>query len=283
MGEPVVTHISETALWVAVHRAQESKRPDAIFRDPFAERLAGERGRQIATDLKRVWRSDWAIVVRTRLIDDLVMTSLADGADRVVNLAAGLDTRPYRLALPPTLTWIEADLPGLIDEKERLLAGEKPACRLEREKVDLADPAARAAFLDRALAGAQRALVITEGLLIYLEPAQVEAIARDLHARSAIAWWMIDLASPAIMRQMHQRIGHRFVAGARFKFAPAEGTAFFRRLGWQALEVRSYFRAAVRYKRVPWFMRLLAFLPDPNPERLGHRQPWGAIVRFARG
>src|SRR5690349_5950590 len=124
MGEPVVTHISETALWVAVHRAQESKRPDAIFRDPFAERLAGERGRQIATDLKRVWRSDWVIVVRTKLIDDLVMTSLADGADRVINLAAGLDTRPYRLALPPTLTWIEADLPGLIDEKERLLAGE---------------------------------------------------------------------------------------------------------------------------------------------------------------
>ena len=103
---PVVTHISDTALWVAVLRARESKRPDAIFRDPFAERLAGERGDRIAQALSAPIQNDWAIVVRTRLIDDLVMTSIAEGADRVLNLAAGLDTRPYRLSLPPALTWI---------------------------------------------------------------------------------------------------------------------------------------------------------------------------------
>ena len=39
-----IDNISDTARWVAVYRAQETARPDAIFRDPFAERLAGERG-----------------------------------------------------------------------------------------------------------------------------------------------------------------------------------------------------------------------------------------------
>jgi len=129
-------------------RARESRRPDAIFHDPLSERLAGERGRRIADQLSRPGRDDWPLVVRTRLIDDLVLESVAQGADCVLNLAAGLDTRPYRLRLPETLTWIEADLPGLVDEKERLLAGEKPACRLRRERVDLTDAGARSAFLD---------------------------------------------------------------------------------------------------------------------------------------
>ena len=61
----------------------------------------------------------------------------------VVNLAAGLDARPYRMALPPNLDWIEVDLPDLVDYKERILAGETPACRLERVRLDLADVAAR--------------------------------------------------------------------------------------------------------------------------------------------
>src|SRR4030095_766966 len=99
------------------------------------------------------------------------------------------------------------DLPGITSEKERLLKDEQPVCRLVREKVDLADASARAALLDRALAGAKRALVLTEGLLVYLEPAQVEAIARDLSARSAVATWVIDLASPRIVAMFAKRLG----------------------------------------------------------------------------
>ena len=279
---PAVTHISETAQWVAMIRARESRRPDAIFHDPLSERLAGERGRRIADQLSRPGRDDWPLVVRTRLIDDLVLESVAQGADCVLNLAAGLDTRPYRLRLPETLTWIEADLPGLVDEKERLLAGEKPACRLRRERVDLTDAGARSAFLDRALAGFRRALVITEGLLVYLEPDMVRAIARDLHARPAIAWWTIDLASPAVLAMLKRRVGSDLAENATMRFAPADGVAFFAPLGWNAADVRSFFRAALGFHRLPRWMRLFGFLPDPDPCRPG-RRPWGAAVRFTRG
>ena len=64
----------------------------------------------------------------------------------MLNLAAGLDTRPYRLELKPDFTWVEADLPELLIEKERLLAGGQPRCRLTRHAVDLVDPVTRGAF-----------------------------------------------------------------------------------------------------------------------------------------
>lgn len=102
-AEPLVRNVSDTARWVAVYRAQESARADALFRDPYADRLAGERGRAIAAKVPGPGRSGWPMVVRTRLMDDLVMTSLAEGCDRVINLAAGFDTRPYRMSLPASL------------------------------------------------------------------------------------------------------------------------------------------------------------------------------------
>ena len=123
MAEPPVSHVSDTALWVAAYRAMESARPDALFVDRLAELVAGARGRAIVAAAPRGLGTGWSLVTRTKLIDDLFLASIAAGCDRVLNLAAGMDTRPYRLALPPGLTWVEADLPGIIDEKERLLAG----------------------------------------------------------------------------------------------------------------------------------------------------------------
>jgi hypothetical protein len=55
-------------------------------------------------------------------IDDVIIEAMGDGCDKVLNLAAGLDTRPYRLDLPPDFTWVEADLPQLLAEKEQALA-----------------------------------------------------------------------------------------------------------------------------------------------------------------
>src|SRR5450755_681922 len=163
MAETALPDISDTARWVAVYRALESERKDALFRDPFASRLAGQRGRDIAETIwSSVRRNSWPLVVRTLLIDQLVMKSIAEGADLVLNLAAGLDARPYRLPLPPTLTWVEVDLPAILEEKERALASETPVCNLRREAVDLSSSLLRNAFLERALQGARRALVVTE-------------------------------------------------------------------------------------------------------------------------
>ena len=214
----VVSNVSDTARWVAVYRAIESERPDAVFRDPHAGRLAGERGRQIVATVPRMMRSGWWMVARTKTIDDLVLDAIADGCDRVLNLAAGLDTRPYRLDLPADFAWVEADLPGLITEKQQLLAGETPRCRVTRFPVDLSDPGARDRFLTDALAGAAKALVLTEGLLMYLDRSDVDDLARALE-RPEVAWWMLDLAGPGLKKWMNEMSGG-LLKNAPFKFAP---------------------------------------------------------------
>jgi methyltransferase (TIGR00027 family) len=279
----LVTHVSDTARWVAVYRALESQRPDALFRDPYAERLAGDRGREILERMPRTMRRmSWPMVIRTKLIDELLLEAIASGADRVLNLAAGLDTRPYRLvSLPPALRWIEADLPGILDEKERLLAREAPRCELTRERVDLAAPEARRAFLDRALDGAAHAIVVTEGLLLYLDEDAVRSLASDLAARPAIRSWVTDPLSPRILRMMQKQTDGLMSPDARMRFAPARGVAFFEDLGWRAAVIRPMLPEAARMRRLPLILRPLALLPSGDPRNLGNR-PWSAVVRLDR-
>ena len=275
-----VTNVSDTARWVAVYRAWESARTDALFRDPYADALAGERGRAIAALMPRQARNGWPIIARTKLIDDVVYAAVAGGCDCVLNLAAGLDTRPYRLELPRSLHWVEADLPALIEEKERLLADAQPRCQLRRIKVDLADSGVRGAMLRDAVGSSTQVLVITEGLLVYLDDAEVRALTADLAAQAGIRRWVLDLASPGVIEMMRKSMGAQ-LANAPMKFAPPTGVAYFEALGWTVADVRSIFHAAARYRRLPLWMRLFAMFPEPDPRKLGKR-PWSGVVLLER-
>jgi methyltransferase (TIGR00027 family) len=280
-NEPSDYTISDTANWVAYHRAVESARPDAVFKDPLAERLAGRVGKEIVARAPKQLRSGWPVIARTIAIDDAVRMAIAKGCDGVINLAAGLDTRPYRLDLPAALPWIEADLPGMIDEKQRLLAGETPRCRLERVAVDLADASARAAFLDKATAGRERVLVISEGLLMYLDAATVRALSGDLQ-RHKVKWWVFDAISPAVRDYFMAQMA-TILARAPMHFAPDNLLGFFEDLGWRVGEVRSAAEDAYRLRRLPWLMNLMMMLPlpQPNPRRLGKAR-WGGVVCLER-
>jgi methyltransferase (TIGR00027 family) len=277
--DPLISNVSDTARWVATYRAVESARPDALFHDPLADRLAGGRGRAIVAAGPRMTRNGWWLVARTKVIDDVIIEAIGDGCDRVLNLAAGLDTRRYRLALPPDFTWVEADLPQLLAEKEQALADQTPRCRLRRHAVDLADPAARDAFMNEELAGATKALVLTEGLLMYLEASDVAALSTAFK-RPEVAWWMLDFSGPGLQKRMNKKT-RGFLQSAPFKFAPANGLAYFEDLGWRTVEVESVFTAAHRFHRLPWWMRSLAWLPQPDPRNPGQNR-WSGIVRLVQ-
>ena len=277
MAEHTISNVSDTARWTASHRATESARPDALFHDPLAERLAGAHGRAIVADVPWRDRSGFWLVARTKVIDDAIAAALADGCDRVLNLAAGLDTRPYRLDLPPELTWIEADLPELLAEKTEVLADETPRCRLTRTAVDLADPNARDAFFDEALAGATKAFVLTEGLSMYLEYGDITALS-DAIKRPEVAWWMLDIAFPGLRKRINKNVT-AIAQSAPFVFAPENGLAFFEELGWRTVEAESVLEAAHRLHRLPLFMRPLAWLPEVDLRNPGNR-PSSAIALF---
>jgi len=203
-----------------------------------------------------------------------------DRVDTVLNLAAGLDTRPYRLALAPSLRWIEVDFPDVIAYKQQQLAGERPACALEHIGADLTDAARRRALFAQIGAAARRVLVVSEGLLIYLTSDQVGALARDLLVPRSFAWWLIDLASPGLLKMMAKTWGRAVADNAPFQFAPPEGTRFFEPLGWREAEYRSTWEESLRLKRtmrLAWLWTLLGRL-YPRRKREEFRRFSGIVL-----
>ncbi len=279
--EKLIRNISDTALWAAVFRARENERPDALFRDPFARRLAGERGERIEIEMKLRGNPVWPWIARTVAVDQTIMEEVAAGTDMVINLAAGLDTRPYRMNLPATLAWVEIDLPGIIEYKGETLADEKPACRLERIRLDLADRSGMRPVLAELGRKAKKALIVCEGLLVYLSRDEVAGLAVDLAAVPTFNHWILDIVSPALMQMMVKQLGkHLDEAGSPMKFGPEEGPEFFVPYGWKPVRVQSMLHVAARLKRLPLWMRPLALLPDKFPPK--GKRPWGAACLMAR-
>jgi methyltransferase (TIGR00027 family) len=246
-----------------MYRAMESERPDAIFHDPYARRLAGSQGEEILAGMPQGRRWAWPMIIRTAVMDEIIMRLVKEErVDTVLNLAAGLDARPYRLDLPRELRWIDVDLEGILSYKETALAGDQPRCRVEFVRADLTDHVARRTLFQRVGAQAKHALVIAEGLLVYLKPEDVTSLATDLAEQPAFRWWLIDLGSPALLQFLRRTWGNQLRSGnAPMLFAPAEGTAFFAPAGWEEAEYRPILDEAFRLQRAPrmaWLWRLLA-------------------------
>lgn len=277
-----ITHVSDTARWVAVYRAMESERPDAHFRDLFARRLAGAEGEEIVRKMPRGRAMAWAMIIRTVAFDELLLGAIAHGGvTQVVNLAAGLDARPWRLALPPDLRWVDVDFADVLAYKASTIGDAPPHCVYETAAADLADAAARTALFTRLGAEGRLTLVITEGLLIYLAAADVRALGTALAAVRGFAYWLSDLASPLLLRWMAKSWGRAVAQGnAPFKFAPEESTEFFRPLGWTLKEVRwgqDESRRLKREMRGSWLWRILGRLYSAE-RREGFRRMSGFIL-----
>jgi methyltransferase (TIGR00027 family) len=275
--EPLIRNISDTALWVAMYRAIETERPDAVFRDQYARRLAGKRGEEILSTMKAARRHGWSYTARTYLFDLFVKQEVDAGADMVIDLAAGLDTRAYRMELPSTLQWIEIDLPELFMYKDQILKGEKPKCRLERIPLDLANPAARRGVFEELSRSAQRVLIISEGLIVYLTAEEVCALGRDLASQPSFQRWATDLVSPGLLKMLQKQIGTPLAqANSPLKFAPGDGPHFFENCGWKAIDVRGMLHTAAKLRRAPFFLRLFSLFPDSKGTK--PKQPWGGVV-----
>jgi methyltransferase (TIGR00027 family) len=286
---PLFEDVSDTARWVAYLRALESERPGALFRDRFAKRLAGERGRRLAEGMPDAPGAAPGpmgfaslLAVRTKVFDELILDSIrSTDADAVLNLAAGLDARPYRLSLPASLVWIEADHAAMLEPKAAILASEKPACLVERVSVDLASDGARRELLDRIASSHARVVVITEGLLVYLDESLVRSLAAELRARSSVGRWILEAIAPEVLKRNMSAWGHLLrPANAEWKFSHAEGLDYYRPLGWSPVDARSFFDEARKLGRPvkqDWILRLLSAASGSFRRRLATMVAYGAI------
>jgi len=265
----LVENISDTARWVAIFRAEESERPDAVFQDPFARRLAGKKGEQIANAIEFGRKNSWSFVARTYSFDEFIMRHVEQGSDMIVNLAAGLDARAYRMQLPQNLKWIDVDLPGMINYKNETLKNETPNCEYRTIALDLADRNARLELFQQLNRECKKAFVVTEGLIIYLTSEQAAELATDLSSQPHFRRWVFDLTSPALLEMIKKEMQPALKGSdAIFQFAPEEGEEFFEKYGWKHIESKSKLKIAAKLNRLYDELKAYADMPElPGPRR----------------
>lgn len=169
MSEPL-RGVGLTAVWVAMLRATESERADRLIDDRFARAFV----EAAMPDRSAPWGA-WPpgasefLAIRARYYDDRVLEACAAGVRQVVQLAAGLDTRAFRLSWPDRVRLFELDLPELFAFKEKVLTDREALARCDRVTVGVdlrgewAQPLCAAGF-DPAVPTAW----LIEGLLVYL-------------------------------------------------------------------------------------------------------------------
>lgn len=177
--------VAATGLLTAAMRAEETARDDRLFTDPFAERLAGDDGRQLLADaVAATGQASAEIIIRTRFFDEALGDAQRDGLSQVVILAAGMDARAYRLPWRPATTVYEVDQPHVIAMKEERLAGEAPRCHRVAVGVDLAEDWPKA-LRSKGFDPSARTAWLVEGLLQYIDASAVDTLFARIDALSA--------------------------------------------------------------------------------------------------
>jgi methyltransferase (TIGR00027 family) len=191
--------VAKTALGVAMVRARESRRGDRLFDDPYAQAFAdaapGAFPEEPKTEEQLAALGPLAslgavfyvhAVIRTRFFDDYLTAATAAGCRQVVLLAAGLDTRAFRLAWPQDTRVFEVDLPGVLAFKDTVLAARNAVPRCERTTVP-ADLRAdwTAALAEAGFDRSGPAAWLAEGLLIYLTAAEARRLLTGVGELSA--------------------------------------------------------------------------------------------------
>jgi methyltransferase (TIGR00027 family) len=230
-ADALIRSVTDTALWMAAVRASEGLRADAVFQDRLGSILAQERGRSIARSFSRRAMLAWGVVARTSAIDRLIAEALQNGVDTVLNLGAGMDTRPYRMDLPPHTRWVEVDFPNIVDTKNTSLAAYTPVCPVERVGMDLLDRASRSEFFSHHASGSHHVLVITEGLVAYFCNDDVALLAKELFAMPSIAGWIQDFDNAGSRPQ--PRGWAKKLEAAPFRFQVKNWFEFFKEYGWR--------------------------------------------------
>jgi methyltransferase (TIGR00027 family) len=230
--------VSQTALWTAAIRARESARPDGLFQDPWASLLAGDEGFALLDSEPERWRDNPAVVIRTRFFDDWLQTVTNEGIHQVVLLAAGMDTRAFRLPWPSGTTLWELDRPEVFAYKESHLAASDAVPRCERRivGVDITDARWTERLQDTGFCPQQPTCWIAEGLLVYLREEQVHHILSSLTSVSAPGSRLgVDVISYDFLTSPWTEGYLRFLTerGSPWIFGTNEPEALVSRFGWE--------------------------------------------------
>jgi len=276
----MISQVSDTAFWVASFRAMESNRIDSLFKDPLAELLTSEKGLSFTKNISKSQYVAWTVVIRTKVIDEMINSLIAEGVDTIINLGAGLDTRPYRMGIPKKIRWIEVDHVHLIDFKNETLKNEVPTCRLERWAIDLTKLSERQSFFTKINSEAKKTLIITEGVIPYLSEEQVQSLGNDLHAQNSFRFWITEYHSKEMYRHLQSQKRKKEMINAPFLFFPKDWLGFFNQLLWKEKKIVYLVPEAKKWGRnfpTPWWGKILHLIA-PAKIKEGFQKMSGFII-----
>ena len=231
------TTLGLTACWTASVRAQETQREDRLFADPWAEALAGAVG--AAWIAGRPANSVIPIVLRTRFFDDFLQRCMHEyNMRQIVMLAAGLDTRAYRLAWPPGTTLYELDRAVVLQGKQHILdqAGAQPACQRHAVSADLAT-AWRADLLGAGFEPGVPTGWLLEGFLFYVPNALITHVLDEVSDLAAPGSWLgFDIVNSAVLTSPLTRpwVEMQASQGAPWLGTMDQPVEFLAARGWEA-------------------------------------------------
>ncbi len=229
--------LAGTARWAAAVRALERARPDCLFDDPWAAALAGEEG--AAWMAGRTPDSVAPMTLRTRFFDDRLKQVTQEGGIRqVVLMAAGLDTRAFRLHWPEGTRLFELDQAPVLQYKEQVLgaAGARPACERQAIYADLTAPWQEALLASGLDANAPSAWLL-EGFLFYLSNENLRQVLDQVCALAAPGSWLgFDIVNSPTLTSPYTRawIEMQAKAGAPWIGALDDPEGFLAARGWKA-------------------------------------------------
>ena len=180
MNSEIKDTVGLTSRYMAAVRAIEHQRPDCLFSDPLAEKLAGaEIIAEIAPRAQEYEdRGRPVVAVRTRFFDDFLMSS-ASFVRQVILLGAGMDTRAFRLSWHPDTHLYELDRPDVMQLKESLLDSTPAKCHRQVLSIDLRGSWSEK-LIERGFETTSPSIWLLEGVVYYLSEADVRALLKTI-------------------------------------------------------------------------------------------------------
>ena len=261
------TKEKETMLMMLNGKAVQSQWKNPIFRDPWAEEAMRHIDYDMSKTLKGVsswgmWKEIGCTVIATRAatFDLLTTRYLADHPDAtVLHVGCGMDSRVFRVGPPASVQWFDVDYPDVVDLRRKLLP-ERDAAATGRYHL-IGAPLEDLRWLDD-VPRDRPALLIAEGVLMYLSEAEVKALLNAVAGRFPGGQMIFDVVHPMILKQVGSNVGG---TGATYKWS-LDDPQDIKQLE-PKLELIKEFRPSeqVAYSRFPLWWRALNRVMEINP------------------
>ena len=250
----IQTSVGSTALFVAAARALEAQKPNPAAIDPYAQvfcRVVGGEWADLLDGgapehpLKTEFGEHFVDFqgVRTRYFDTYFQAAAEAGVRQIVLLAAGLDSRAYRLPWPGGTVVFELDQPQVLEFKREALAerGASPTADRREVPVDLRNDWPQA-LRDSGFDPSKPSAWIAEGLLIYLPATAQHQLFAGIDSLAAPGSHLaVEESAPLDTNVFHEKREEELTGGNSRTFftlvyneqhAPAD--AWFTARGWAA-------------------------------------------------